>query len=73
MKKLDIYEVEYSVSPGGIDCWEISERDGDFIAGDFATINDAITYLMDKYGSEAIDLRIRSLEWLYKKNLREKV
>ena len=32
MKNLDIYEVEYSCSPGGIDCWEISERDGDFFA-----------------------------------------
>jgi hypothetical protein len=62
MKDLDIYEVEYSCSPGGSDKWEIQERGGDFFQGDFDTAKDAISYALLKFNGEELNFNIKSLE-----------
>ncbi len=62
MKDLDIYEVEYSCSPGGIDKWEIQERGGDFFQGDFDTAENAISYALLKFDGEELNFNIKSLE-----------
>ena len=62
MKDLDIYEVEYSCSPGGVDKWEVQERGGEFFQGDFDTAEDAISFALSKFGSEEINLNIKNIE-----------
>ena len=62
MKDLDIYEVEYSCSPGGVDKWEIQERGGDFFQGDFDTAENAISYALLKFDGEELNFNIKSLE-----------
>jgi hypothetical protein len=71
MKDLNIYEMEYSCSPGGIDKWEIEERDGDFFQGDFDTAEDAISYALLKFDGEELNLNIKSLKWYHKQEEEE--
>jgi hypothetical protein len=76
MKDLDIYEVEYSCSPGGIDKWEIQERGGDFFQGDFDTAENAISYALLKFDGEELNFNIKSLESMRfeeKNNIRNEV
>ncbi len=62
MKDLDIYEVEYSCSPGGVDKWEMKERDGEFFQGDFDTAENAISYALREFDGEELNFNIKSLE-----------
>ena len=76
MTDLDIYEVEYSCSPGGVDKWEIQEREGDFFQGDFDTAEDAISYALLKFDGKEINLNVKSLESMRsqeKSNVRDEV
>ena len=76
MKDLDIYEVEYSCSPGGVDKWEIQERGGDFFQGDFDTAENAISYALLKFDGEELNFNIKSLESMRfeeKNNIRNEV
>jgi len=76
MKDLDIYEVEYSCSPGGVDKWEIQEREGDFFQGDFDTAENAISYALLKFDGEELNFNIKSLESMRseeKNNIRDEV
>jgi hypothetical protein len=76
MKDLDIYEVEYSCSPGGVDKWEIQEREGDFFQGDFDTAENAISYALLKFNGEELNFNIKSLESMRseeKNNIRNEV
>jgi hypothetical protein len=76
MKDLDIYEVEYSCSPGGVDKWEIQEREGDFFQGDFDTAENAISYALLKFDGEELNFNIKSLESMRfeeKNNIRNEV
>ena len=76
MKDLDIYEVEYSVSPGGVDKWEIQEREGDFFQGDFDTAEDAISYALLKFEGKQLNLNIKSLKTFHsedKKHIKEDI
>lgn len=62
MKDLDIYEVEYSCSPGGVDKWEVQERGGEFFQGDFDTVEEAISFALSKFGSKEINLNIKNIK-----------
>jgi len=62
MKDLDIYEVEYSCSPGGVDKWEMKERGGEFFQGDFDTAENAISYALREFDGEELNFNIKSLE-----------
>jgi len=62
MKDLDIYEVEYSCSPGGVDKWEMKEREGEFFQGDFDTAENAISYALREFDGEELNFNIKSLE-----------
>lgn len=64
-KNINIYEVEYSCSPGGVDQWEVSERDGDFFQGGFDTAEDAISFALLKFDGEELNLNIKSLKWYH--------
>ena len=76
MTDLDIYEVEYSCSPGGVDKWEVQEREGDFFKGDFDTAEDAISYALYKFDGKEINLNVKSLKTLQteeKKQVKEEI
>lgn len=61
--KATLYEIEYSVSPGGIDQWALEVRLGVGMSSynEFNTPSEAIAYLLDKHGSDEIQLNIQSL------------
>jgi hypothetical protein len=58
-----IYEMEYSVSPGGIDCWEITIQGYGYSENysEFKTAGDAVNFLLDKYPGRDMNLDITSL------------
>lgn len=59
----DVYEMEYSCSPGGIDCWEITiqEYGSSTNYTDFKSAGAAVNFLLDKYPSREMNLNITSL------------
>ena len=59
----DIYEMEYSCSPGGVDCWEITIQGYGYSENysDFKTAGDAVNFLLDKYPGRKINVDITSL------------
>ena len=64
MRLAEIYEVEYSVSPGGVDCWEMEVRTGigqHTNYGEYKTAGDALNHLLSLYGDEQININITSL------------
>jgi hypothetical protein len=58
-----IYEMEYSVSPGGTDCWEITIQHygASENYSEFKTAGDAVNFLLDKYPGREMNLDITSL------------
>jgi hypothetical protein len=63
-KEINVFEMEYSVSPGGIDCWEVnvpgygcSEN-----YSDFKSAGEAVEFVLDKYPAEELQLNIISLQ-----------
>ena len=63
-----IYEVDYSCSPGGVNCWEISNNNGDFITGGFDTARSAFDYLIENIPpNKRIRLEVHSLAWWHEK------
>lgn len=62
--KAEIYEMDYSCSPGGVNCWEINVND--YCYSDFKTAKDAIQFLLDKYPCKELQLNVKSLNWYFK-------
>ncbi len=63
-RQLEVYEVEYSCSPGGVDRWEITEA-GSFLAGDFDNAEEAIAYALMEFEGQELNLNIKSLKWYH--------
>lgn len=59
----EIYEMEYSCSPGGVDCWEITIQHygASENYSEFKTAGDAVNYLLDRYPDRELNLDITSL------------
>ena len=64
-KNINIYEVEYSCSPGGVDKWEMEEVDSDYFKGGFNTAQEAISYALMDFKGQELNLNIKSLEWYH--------
>jgi hypothetical protein len=62
-QQIEICEINYAVSPGGIDCWEatIQGYGNSSTYSDFKTAGDAVNYMIDKYPDEMLELTIMSL------------
>jgi hypothetical protein len=60
---LEICEIEYSCSPGGVDKWEVSGEN--FFAGDFNTAEDAISHVLMLFGDQELKLNVKSLAWYH--------
>lgn len=71
MKDLDIYEMEYSVSPGGVDKWEIQERGGEFFQGDFDTAEDAISFALLEFEGQELNLNIKNVQAVHSEERRQ--
>jgi hypothetical protein len=61
--QIEIYEMNYSVSPGGVDCWEASIQGYGIsnVASDFKTAGDALNWVLDKHSTEMLELTVTSL------------
>lgn len=61
---VEIYEMEYSCSPGGIDCWEatIQGYGESSTASDFKTAGEALNWVLDRYPDEMLELTVSSLK-----------
>jgi len=62
--KVEMYEMDYSCSPGGVNCWEVVVDE--WCTSDFKTAGDALNYVLDKYPNQEIDLNVKSLNWYFK-------
>ena len=62
-KQVAIYEMEYSCSPGGVDCWEatINGYGTSSTASDFKTAGEALQWVLDRYPDEMLELTVVSL------------
>jgi len=60
---VEIYEMNYACSPGGVDCWEatIQEYGTSTTVSDFKTAGKALNYVIDKYPNEVLNLTVMSL------------
>ena len=65
MRSINIYEVEYSCSPGGVDCWELEENGTDFFQGGFDTAENAISSALLKFNGVELNINIKSLKWYH--------
>jgi hypothetical protein len=61
---VEIYEMDYSCSPGGVNCWEVSIDE--WCVSDFKTAGAAIQYVLDKYPYDELNLNVKSLNWYFK-------
>ena len=61
---VEIYEMNYSCSPGGIDCWEVTIQGygHSTTTSDFKTAGDALNYVIDKHPSEVLELSVTSFK-----------
>ena len=62
--EIEIYEMNYSCSPGGVDCWEATIRKGyeSNCISDFKTAGDALNYIIDKHPNEVLELSVTSFK-----------
>lgn len=60
---VEIYEMEYSVSPGGVNCWEINIQDygASRCVSDFDTAGQALNWILDQYPAQMLELTVTSL------------
>ena len=61
-KQVTIYEMNYSCSPGGVDCWEatIQGYGESTTASDFKTAGQALNWVLDRYPDEVLELVVTS-------------
>ena len=64
-----IYEIEYSCSPGGVDCFavEVGEFDSpDFVyREDFDSAPDALAWLISNYPATQLNVTVQTLAWYF--------
>ena len=73
--EVEVFEVDYSVSPGGIDQWEMIvhlprplkgiNKDETAYFSEFDTLNDALEFLLKHYPTRELSVNIKSLEWYF--------
>lgn len=59
MLEVEIYEMNYACSPGGVDTWEMTI--GNKCYSDFKTAGHALDHLLIMYPDSEFDLRVTSL------------
>ena len=61
-QQVAIYEMNYSCSPGGVDCWEatINGYGTSTTGSDFKTAGDALNWVLDRHPDEMLELTVTS-------------
>ena len=67
--KIELYEMNYACSPGGVDCWEATVQmyGSSNTATDFKTAGEALNWLLDRYPTQMLELTVTSLPVYEKK------
>jgi hypothetical protein len=65
LMNVNIYEVNYSVSPGGVDQWEMTIDFPKYTAhfGEFESAPQALEFAMKHLPTSELCVNIKSLEW----------
>ena len=65
--KVEIFEVNYSVSPGGVDQWEMNVYLPNHTAHfyGFKTAGETLEFLLEEYPTQEFNINIKSLEWYF--------
>ena len=66
MLDVEIYEMDYSVSPGGVNCWEMTI--GNKCYSDFKTPGHALDHLLIMYPDSSFNLSVLSLGNYFKED-----
>lgn len=66
MLDVEIYEMDYSVSPGGVNCWEMII--GNKCYSDFKTSGHALDHLLIMYPDSSFNLSVVSLANYFKED-----
>ena len=70
--RFTIYEINYSVSPGGKDCWAVEVESGKgvrsrlFYREGFNSAGQALDFLLEQYPERALEVSVKSLSWYFK-------
>ena len=71
MKLVYISEIEYSVSPGGVDTWALEVADqanwNEFYQEGFSSAGEALEFAINKYPKEELKVQVKSLAWYHAK------
>jgi len=65
---VELCEIEYSVSPGGVNQWAVDVRDSlaHSTYNEFDTVSDAMDWLLNKYPDKELNITLRSLGWYHR-------
>jgi hypothetical protein len=68
MINAQIYEMEYSVSPGGVDCWEATIYGYGYSTNytDFKSAGEALNFLINEYPEEELNINVMDLKAYHK-------
>ena len=66
--EIEIFEVEYSVSPGGKDCWEMEIRNYGETKNysEYRTAGEALNHLLSLYPDADLNINVTSLAYYHK-------
>ena len=68
MLEIEIYEVDYSVSPGGVNCWEANVQGyGESKCySDFRSAGEALNHILLVYPEQELNVNVMSLATYFK-------
>ena len=71
----ELYEIDYSVSPGGINMWalDIKHGLGNSSYAEFRNPAQALKWMLNRYPESEINLSVKSLAWYFKQDAIENV
>jgi hypothetical protein len=63
----ELYEIDYSCSPGGINMWGLDIRDSLYHSSyaEFRNPAQALNWMLKRYPASEINLSVRSLDWYH--------
>ena len=63
--KFSIYEINYSVSPGGEDTWAVSSEEANWYEEGFDSAEQAFRCITRLYPKEVLEIEVKSLAWYF--------
>lgn len=69
--RITIYEINYSVSPGGVDTWAVVSEEANWYEEGFSSAGQALECALNLYPDQALEVEVKSLEWCFQNYERE--